>query len=557
MRVQAGLDGAVASSTYDTRRAVSPIGAINAKNRESRLDAVDGASVDVVIIGGGITGAGVARELTRRGASVVVFDQGDFASGTSSRSSKLIHGGFRYLAQGDVATVRKVAKERAVIHRLAKHLCEPNWMVFPTEKKRTTAKMVLGVTSYEKIGDVTDADRHRVWDRDELAELEPLVDRERYGQAVVWREYITDDARLVLANLRDAVDGGAHVLNHCSVTRIDGEPAATGVTATCAVTGRTFNVGARAIVNAAGPWVDPVRALESATPPRLVLSKGIHLVVRHDRLPVNGMITVTTADKRSIFVVPRGDASYIGTTDTLVDGPAEKWPSITGTDAQYLLDAINRALDFEPLTLADVSGAWAGLRPLIDDGKKVPGEISRKDELWDGPRNVVTVAGGKLTGYRPMAIDVVDHLADVGVEFGASPAETGTLPGGDFDGEVWDEAERLAGSAGLDSTTARRLASLYGAEAGAVLQRGASPLAPGATTVVGEVSWAVEVDGAVTLEDVFVRRTRSAWYAADPGSLVEPMADLMQPLLGWSDVETAKQVAGARERLAADLSFPN
>ena len=243
-----------------------------------------------------------------------------------------------------MVTVRKTAQERAVLHRMAPHLCEPNWMVFPTAKRRTVAKLTVGVTTYEKLGSVADADRHQVWGGDDLAEHAPMLDRSQFSGAVVWREYITDDARLVLANLRDAVADGAAVLNHCRVTAVTGDGSVDGVTASCDQTGETLAVRARALVNAAGPWVDAVRSLEGGAETRLVLSKGIHLVVPRDRFPLETMVTLPTPDKRSIFVVPRGPVSYIGTTDTLYPGDASVWPAITLDDATYLLDVGQRSV---------------------------------------------------------------------------------------------------------------------------------------------------------------------------------------------------------------------
>lgn len=530
-------------------------GSIAAVDRGARLDALDATTFDVVVIGGGITGAGVAREVARRGRSVALLEAGDFASGTSSRSSKLIHGGLRYLSQGDIPTVRKVSRERAVIHEMARHLCEPNWMVFPTSKKRTLATMTMGVTTYEKLGVVDDADKHQTWNVKELAEHEPHLDLERYRNALVWREYITDDARLVLANLRDAVANGAIAANHCRVTAIEGTPAS-AVVAACALTGRAITVRARAVINAAGPWVDPVRQLEADVEGRLVLSKGVHLVVRRDRLPVNHLVTIAAADKRSIFVVPRGRSSYIGTTDTLYAGGPTTWPAIDRADADYLLDAVNSAFDLDPLTSADVIGAWAGLRPLIGDGSKEPGEISRKDELWDGPRQVVTVAGGKLTGYRHMAVDVVDHVGRVtGVDVGHEPDAVGRLPGGDFDGEVWDLAAELATESGLDADVARRLASFYGTEAPDVLALGDGPVIGGSQVRTGEIRWAIDVEAAATLEDILYRRTRAAWYEADADDLVEPVAALAASKLGWDDARVANEVAAVRDRRASELAF--
>src|SRR5262245_43200323 len=285
--------------------------------RGAVLDRLERERFDCLVIGGGISGAGLAREASLRGLSVALLEAEDFASGTSSRSSKLVHGGLRYLAMGDVALVHKTARERKEIFRLAPHLAERRWLVVPTRSYAGLLKMRTAITTYEKLGGVTRADRHRNWSADDLAREEPTIDRAAFKHAVAYREYLTDDAHLVLANLRAAVGDGAAVLNHAPVDAIVRENGvASGVEASCRFTGRRVRVRARCVVNAAGPWVEAVRRLEdAASPPLLHLSKGVHVAVRAERLPVRHMILCTTRDRRSIFVIRHGAVVYIGTTD--------------------------------------------------------------------------------------------------------------------------------------------------------------------------------------------------------------------------------------------------
>jgi glycerol-3-phosphate dehydrogenase len=527
--------------------------------RDRALAALEAERFDLAVIGGGITGAGIAREAALRGLSVVLVEAGDYAAGTSSRSSKLIHGGLRYLALGDVATVRTTALERALLHRLAPHLAEPRWMLVPARSWAGLAKLRVGITAYEKLGAVAEPDLHRTLDAEALAHEEPALDRAAYPYACIYREYLTDDARLVLANLRSAAAAGAVVLSHAPARAIHTEGgAAAGLAVECAASGRRVRVRARAVVNAAGPWVDAVRALEDpAAPARLHLSKGVHVVLPAARLPLRNVAILVAADKRSIFAIPRGPVVYVGTTDTSYTGERRLWPEIERADVEYLLAPVARTFAVDPPRPADVVAAWAGLRPLIAEPGKPPAEISRRDEVWLGPAGVVTIAGGKLTGYRPMARAAVERAAEVaGLRPAPPPAEEPPLPGGDFGGDLDALAARVARSTGLAASCAARLVRLYGAEAEAVAALGADGLPGDADLVLGEVDWAVRHEGALDLEDLWYRRLRAALYhPAARGAGLEAAAARMAGLLGWSEDRRERELEAVRARLADDLAF--
>ncbi len=532
---------------------------LDPRARERVLDRLEREPLDCVVIGGGITGAGIAREASQRGLSVALFEARDFASGTSSRSSKLIHGGLRYLAMGDVALVRSTALERKVIHGLAPHLAEPRWLLVPARSRVGVMKLRTGITTYEKLGAVEERDLHRNWGRDELEGEEPLLNCERFAHGVAYREYLTNDSRLVLANLRAAAAHGASVLNRCRVREVHQEAGrARGVEAHCALTDRRVRVRTRCVINAAGPWVDAVRRLEDgAAPPRLHLSKGVHIVLPAERLPVRNMVLLNAEDRRSIFVVPTGSAVYVGTTDTTYEPGVETWPVITRADVDYLLAPLARDFRVDPVAPEEVAAAWAGLRPLIAEEGKAPREISRKDEVWIGPQRVVTIAGGKLTGYRPMAQLTLEKAAEA---CGIAPAppldEEPPLPGGDFDGDLDALAARLARECGVPARCAARLARLYGTEAVEVAKRDPAPLDEGGAVVAGEVEWGVAAEGASHLRDMLYRRTGVALYEpAARQAVVEPIADRMAALLGWSAERREHELADARGRLEADLTF--
>ena len=530
---------------------------ISTLDRERTLQALESERFDLVVIGGGITGAGLARRATLSGLTVALLEGEDFASGTSSRSSKLIHGGLRYLAMGDVGLVRETALERKVIFRLAPHLAERRWMVLPVRSRAALLKFRAAVTLYERLGSVDRGDLHHNWSRRDLEREEPLLDRSRFPYACAFREYLTDDARLVLANLRAAAASGARLLNYAPASGIPLENGrAAGVEATCGLTGRPFRVRGSCVVNAAGPWIDAVRRMEEPdAPAQLHLSKGVHVVLPASRLPLRNILVMSTGDGRSIFAIRQRDVVFIGTTDTTYEHGPQVWPDISIDDVEYLLEPLPRYLSVEPLTRSDVIAAWSGLRPLVAQPGKKPADISRSDEVLLSRAGVVTVAGGKLTGYRPTVERVLESVARVlGRELPG--AEEGPLPGGDFDGDLERLARSLVEEFGISEPVGARLARLYGCEAAEVARLGATPAAENAPLLNGEIDWSVMKEGAARLEDVVYRRTRVALYDSEAGPrIVEPVARRMADLLGWNPQRISDEVERTRGRMAADLSF--
>jgi glycerol-3-phosphate dehydrogenase len=532
---------------------------LSSLDRAATLERFERERFDLAVIGGGIAGAGIAREAALRGLSVALLEADDYASGTSSRSSKLIHGGLRYLAQGEVALVRETALERVRIQRLAPHLAESRWMLVPTRSRASLLKFRAGIGVYERLGDVAEPDRHRVWSGDELAQEEPLLDSARTPWACAYREYLTDDAHLVLANLRAAAGGGAALLNHAPVSGIVLEASrATGVEARCALTQRRVRVNARGVINAAGPWVDAVRRLEAQDADvRLHLSKGVHVVLPAERLPLRHLLILQARDGRSIFAIRRDECVYVGTTDTTWPGGETHWPGIEPDDVLYLLEPLARALRGAPPTPDDVVAAWAGLRPLVAEAGKAATEVSRRDEVWIGPGGVVSVAGGKLTGYRPMARRALERAAQTcGLALAPAPVEDPPLPGGDFSGSLDALVSRLARETGLSAQTAARLARLHGAEAFEIAARDGAALVAGQPLLRAEVDFAVEREGALRLEDLLYRRLCSALYVpASRETAVAAAAAQMATRLGWSDAQREAEVSRVRARLSEDLGF--
>ena len=537
---------------------VSNSPAISFLDRDGRLDDLEARVFDCLVIGGGITGAGVAREAARRGLEVALVEADDFASGTSGRSSKLIHGGLRYLAQGEVTLVRDTARERKEVRRETPHLAEPIWMILPSSSRISHAKFCAAVAAYEKLGNVASDERHRSWGRDELAREEPSLDSDRYGYGCVYREYTTDDARLVLANLRAAVEAGAVV---ASRLRVESFPIENnricGADVVCTWSGRSLRVRARAVVNAAGPWVTEVRDLAGPDSSRaLHLSKGIHVVLSKSILPVNNLLVLGTRDRRSIFVVPRGDIAYVGTTDTTWPTGPDYWPGITGDEIDYLIAPLSEHFRVQDVKRSDCLATWSGLRPLLAQAGRAATEISRRDEVWEGSTGLISIAGGKLTGYRKMARSVLALLLERLDSRSEKPLEDGSLPGGDFDGDLGRMAGELSRQTNTELTAANRLVRLYGCEAQEVVARGSVPLAPGAPVLEGEVEWAVTYEDAACLEDFIYRRSRVAYYEPECcDSILAAAAHRMRVLLDWSAERERAEVESVRSRRLQDFHF--
>jgi glycerol-3-phosphate dehydrogenase len=526
----------------------SDSGKLDLRDRDGLFDALEARVFDLAIIGGGITGAGVARDAALRGLSVALIEGRDFASGTSSRSSKMIHGGLRYLAQGDIALVREAASERKIVQAIAPHLARETPFVIPARSAGAIAKLRAGLWAFEKLGGVPKSRRHQLWSLADVKAREPAIDADDLVGAVVYPEYLTNDARLTLANIRAAGRHGAVIVNYAAAEALVIENGrCVGIEATDRLAGsdgRRARLRARVIVNAAGPWVDEVRALEQGgAAPRLALARGVHLVTPRERLPIERTIIMTAADRRGVFAVPKGPMTYIGTTDTF-HPHAELWSPITGEDVDYLLATAAARFRTEPLTRKDITSAWSGVRPLVREEGKSANDISRRDELWTGLAGVISIAGGKLTAYRRMAQRVVDHVQDaLEVKRTACRTADAPLPGGEIAPDVI-RAELLAG--GMDGLAAERLMELYGAEARDIVAAGGGTAAEAARAVLAE--------GALTLEDYWVRRGALAWFGAGGGLFALPdAARAMAPLLGWSPAEETRQIAACQAIHGADM----
>jgi len=527
--------------------------AIDATQRNRLLSDLEGERFDVLIIGAGITGCGIAREAAMRGLSTLLVDAGDIASGTSGRSSKLIHGGLRYLAQGQMTVVREAARERRTLRKIAPHLSLTNPMVVLARSGKAVRILKTGMWTYEKLGEVDPAERHVQWDRELIHLNEPFVDSKDLEGALVYPEYLTDDARLTLANARSAAAHGAKVATYTAVVELlkeNGKVTGAVLTDVATEAVSAIRVHARQVINAAGPWVDIVRKFEDRKARnKLQLTKGIHIVVSRSRLPLNNTVVWTAGDGRGLFAVPRGGFVYIGTTDTFFPKPAY-WPEITREDIIYLTASADTVFDMDPIRDTDILALWSGIRPLLGARGKKPSEISRRNEIFRGPGGMLTVAGGKLTSFRSMAQRVADQCEKLlNRKPGISTTGEIPLPGGDFAGTFAALTEKVR-LLGFSEEEAGRLAGLYGNEALEIFSGESGP--------AGEAAFAVRFEGALMLEDYWIRRSARSYFDVNNGiPALESASKAMARLLGWSESKRMAQVDACVQKQRNIITRPH
>jgi glycerol-3-phosphate dehydrogenase len=511
-------------------------------DREAALARLADETFDVLVIGGGITGGGVALDAASRGLHTALVEREDFASGTSSKSSKMVHGGLRYLNQRDYRLVYEALHERQRLLHNAPHLVKPLPFLIPLYGGKAIAKALnSALWMYDLTGGVRIGKRHHRISVDDTIGHMPTLRREGLAAGFEYYDAQADDARLTLSIVRTAaLDHGAVAANYAGVTGLlkDGDGKVTGARV------GDIEVRARAVINAAGVWVDQVRGLDEGTNPgTLRPAKGIHLSVPWEKVCCDIAVVIPVLkDKRSIFVVPWGDRVYVGTTDTDYEGSLDR-PLCTPEDVTYLLDAVNRFLT-HPLSQDDVLGTWAGLRPLVRTASSErTADLSRRHAVTRAPSGLVTVTGGKLTTYRRMAADTVD-------------AVTGDLGRG---GRCRTSRLPLRGADGWEAVDDEHLASRYGGEARIVQAMVeadpdlARPLVPSLPYLRAEAVYAARYEMAQTLEDILGRRTRALLLARDTSAAVAgEVATLVGPELGWSPEEAARQVDDYRRIVATE-----
>jgi glycerol-3-phosphate dehydrogenase len=517
----------------------------SAKSRTRILDEMSNEKLDLLVIGGGITGAGIAWDAASRGLSVGLIEMQDFGEGTSSRSTKLIHGGLRYLKQLEINLVREVGRERALLYERAPHIVRPAPMMLPIYEGGTYGKLAssVGLFVYDRLAGVKKEERRKMLSKQQTLEKEPLLRSKGLKGSGYYYEYRTDDARLTLEVMKTAVSLGAKAVNHAKAESFEydekGKLAAVNVQDL--VSGKKYKMTAHEVVNATGPWVDELRKKDNSLKgKRLHLTKGVHLVVAHERFPLKQPIYFDVPDGRMVFAIPRGRTTYIGTTDTNYQGPIDQ-PIMTEEDRDYLLKGVNDVFPDVQLKPEDVESGWAGLRPLIHEEGKSPSELSRKDEIFQSDTGLITIAGGKLTGFRKMAERTVDlvcrRLSAKGIRSFAS-CRTDRTPitgGGDMGAEGFvrfrrEWVDKMA-QAGVERDHADELVQLYGLHIAKVWERaGGNP----ENLLKAQVEFAVDEEMAVSAADFLIRRTGDLYFnRARCEANLEQVLEIMAEKAGW------------------------
>ncbi|GGC82586.1 aerobic glycerol-3-phosphate dehydrogenase [Thalassobacillus devorans] len=502
--------------------------------RQETLKSMTEEQLDVLIIGGGITGAGIAMDAASRGMKTAVVEMQDFAAGTSSRSTKLVHGGLRYLKQFEVKMVAEVGKEREIVFQNGPHVTTPEWMMLPFHKGGTFGPLStnLGLRVYDYLAGVKKSERRTMFSAEEAIEREPLIKRDNLRGAGFYVEYKTDDARLTLEVLKKAVEHGALAANYAKVVDFsyDNEAKITGAIIEDQTDGRRYTIRAKKIINAGGPWVDHLREIDGSKKGKtLHLTKGVHLVFDGKRFPLRQAIYFDTPDGRMVFAIPRDGKTYVGTTDTTYEGDIAH-PTMTEEDRAYLIDSINYMFPTVDITVEDVESSWAGLRPLIHEEGKDPSEISRKDEIFISDSGLISMAGGKLTGYRKMAETAIDLVRDMfmedeGIRYSDSETKHMPISGGNVGGakrfeKYLEERTSQGKSIGLPEEKARELADLYGSNVGLVFDFYEQGKDRAETAGIDRVAFAMlqyglEYELVYRPVDFFVRRTGALFFNID------------------------------------------
>lgn len=528
-------------------------------NRKETIEKMQSKVFDVLVIGGGITGAGIALDAASRGMSIALVEMQDFAAGTSSRSTKLVHGGLRYLKQFEVKMVAEVGKERAIVYENGPHVTTPEWMLLPMHKGGTFGKFStsIGLRVYDFLAGVKKSERRSMLTAEQTLAKEPLIKKTGLKGGGYYVEYRTDDARLTIEVMKAASEKGAVVNNYSKVVQFLYEQGkAIGVIVEDQLTGEKYEVRARKIVNAAGPWVDRIREMDQSKKGKILqLSKGVHLVIDQSRFPLKQAIYFDTPDGRMVFAIPRDGKAYVGTTDTFYSEDAVN-PNMTIADRSYIINAINYMFPEVKISEKDIESSWAGVRPLIYEEGKSASEISRKDEIWESQSGLITIAGGKLTGYRKMAEMVVDRLAaKFSTEEGKSFPECRTkhmpISGGDVGGSAQFKsfvASQVSQgvAAGLSREDAEQLAERYGSNVPTVFQLAKKHKADALRfglplSLFAQLIYAIEYEMAATPIDFFNRRTGFILFDIKVvKKWNKQVVAFMAEKLGWNDQQKQK-----------------
>lgn len=535
--------------------------------RKTWVENLSKSSFDLLIIGGGITGAGIALDAATRGLKVVLLEKEDFAYGTSSRSTKLIHGGLRYLKQLEFGLVKEVGSERAVVHSLAPHLVVPEKMLLPLYEKKGMGYWLasLGLKIYDLLAGVKPEDQRKMLTRAQTLRQEPLLKSDDVKGGALYAEYRTDDARLTVEIVKTAVANGAIAINYCKAFDfVYNEEKISGVKAVDVFTNLEQQINATVIVNAAGPWVDELREINhSKKGKRLHLTKGVHIVVPREKFNVNQAIYFDVDDGRMIFGIPRDRTTYIGTTDTNYNGDKEDVRT-SSADAEYILSAVNATFPSVNLQLSDIESSWAGLRPLIHEEGKSASELSRKDEIFVSDTGLISIAGGKLTGYRKMAERIVDKVLKDYFRANRSLCKTNKIQfiGSDF--KNYSEVKRYAVALrkqlavlGLEGNT-HYLVHNYGKQTDLILNRLKDNLEKDTDVALAKAEcwFCLKYEMALRPSDFFIRRTGMLYFNRPRmEKLLNPILQEFATHFQWNNNQLVEESKKMNEALVNSYKF--
>ena len=537
----------------------------------SRIADLDGATVDAVVIGGGMAGAGVARDLALRGASVALFEKGDFASGTSSKSSKLIHGGLRYLELMDFALVRESLREKKTLERLAPHLVRPLPFLVPVYRgsRRGLVMVRIGLLLYDLLTPGKVTDRFRVMRPVEALSVEPGIQADELrGAGYYFDDLLVFPERLCLENVLSAIRHGARAHNYCEVDEVlRGATGVEGVRVRDLLTGRAYSVRARVVVNCAGPWVDRLREMAGVADERpriLRTTKGIHCLLPR---MTDRAVYLPTDDERMIFVIPWRDFSLVGTTDTDFDGdPDRLWA--TRDEVTYLLAAVTKVLPDRRVALENVAYTYTGVRPLSFESEASASKVSRQHKVVpEGPdRRFFSVTGTKLTCFRSLAQEVGDQVMRALGRRAPSSTARHTLDGTDEDvgkveARVWMDVSGEMAASGLGKDTLATLVETYGRGYTRVLDLarkvsdGTERLCPENPEIVAQLHHAVTDELAVSLQDVLLRRTAIGQSRCQGLDCAAAIGARMAALLGWSSRRLDAELDAYHQHVERSVRF--
>jgi glycerol-3-phosphate dehydrogenase len=526
--------------------------------REANLEQMKGGLFDVIVIGGGITGAGIARDAAIRGLSVVLVEKGDFASGTSSRSARMIHGGLRYLAHRQFRLVLSACAERNRLGKLAPRLVRPIAFTFPVYWHSTNSllKIRLGMWLYYFLGLFRNIKRHRILNPAQTARLEPILPQQGLVGAAHYYDCLVDDARLTLATIQSAYQHGALVANYAQVSGLLKENGkVSGIQVLDRLSGETFTVRARATVNATGVWVDQVRHMDDSDAEEIIrANRGSHLVLPREKLNIQSAVAFIGADNnRAIYAVPWEETCIVGTTDVDHSGDLDE-VTVTTQEVESLLNSTNFMFPGANLRLDDIISTFAGLRPLIDEKGKTPYQVSRDHQIIESQAGLISIAGGKLTTYRRMAEDLVDLVSERLEEgFGIRAAQNNKSDQVSLTDASFDPESKLAELAeaypNVDHDVLRHLVHTYGTDCSIVLapigdnDQMTHRIVSGLPYIRAEIPYMIAYEMAVTLNDLLIRRTHIIHEDRDQGLGCAPdVALMMAQYLGWDSAEIKRQI---------------